>query len=197
MCRRLIVVGGLPCSGKSFLLTALQEGGASRVAEALELGADVSYLHARNTRMQDISELDQVVLHFDLFARRFDSDNGLAELLACARTVTGVTAVVPIAELRTRHRLRLRRFIRSLAFTATWKTGQVWSRIRRHAGLYLLYRNEMAVSRMQDDWIAFLSARAGRQLLVDCSDAQFRLLPAEPPLDQARELQAEAPKNNR
>jgi hypothetical protein len=180
-CGHLIVVAGLPCSGKSHLLSAIEAGSAAHVAAALgiDTSAPLHIAHARDSAADDLAGRSQVLLHFDLFAQRKGVDTLLQQLSRQAERVSFLTVVVPAADLRERHGIRLSAFMRSLALPATWKTGRVWFRLRRHRALRRLYGREAAVRTYYADWIAGCEAFSADHWVVDCTDEQFRCVRAD------------------
>jgi hypothetical protein len=179
-CAHLIIVAGLPCSGKSHLLTAIESGHADHVRSALDVDRSVPLhiVNAITTVADELSGRQQVLLHYDLFAREKDADQRLQQLAGNATRLSFLTVVVPAVELRKRHRVRLVAFLRSLGSLATWRRGRVWFRMRRHRALHRLYREDEQVLQRYAAWMKGSERFSAEHWVVDCSDEAFRCVRA-------------------
>ena len=173
--KRLIVVAGPCCAGKSTLIAALQRGELPMLRKTLEMDdpLDWAYVHAYELPGLSGMYAEHLVLHYDFQAQR--SLNGyrfLAGLLRNADHAAFLTLQVQPEMLVRRNRSRLAG-VAGAFFRRPKNFSRFVRRLRDIANRHFLYRDPHAVSGLYDNWFRFCTACGGyAHWVVDASGEQ-------------------------
>jgi hypothetical protein len=190
----VVVVGGVPCVGKSHLV--------ERHLEVLRaLLRDDGPLHGQDPIIITMKEFESgtrpanhpMVLHYDLVRNHEGLDNRrLALLIPSAERTTFLTLVASSSTLARRHNVRLRSLVRAAIRPGFYSGSQASYRLRRHLRLAILYRRPSALRRLHAEWFRF-GAGISRHHFVALGEpsATPRLCPIDP-LRAAESLEAGA-----
>ncbi|MCC5858707.1 MAG: hypothetical protein JJT90_11165 [Ectothiorhodospiraceae bacterium] len=170
--KAIILVGGVPCVGKSYFLRRLM------AREMPALNNIIQHYTARNIKTFNLNKIadfdlerqDVAAVHIDLGGwlspqRR----KSLKELIRYDADYYSVTLVASMGLLRERHRSRLKLFARSLFGSDIWFSGTLIERLVRHGKLVRIYRNEARVVSIYEEWIRFVNELNSKgNMVVDC-----------------------------
>jgi hypothetical protein len=174
-CKSLIVIAGFPCVGKSRLQERLFTGGVPEVERAFDVQPTALRCNAAELLRSPTIQAEQLIVHFDLSEHQWRPEHLLGELKIEAERTAVVTVVARTSELRRRHNRRLARFIASLRYRRTWKTGRVWHRCLRHSKLWYLYRCPGALQDLHRRWEETVACHTDTHWMVDCSERNIRV----------------------
>ena len=122
---QLIVIGGPSCSGKSFLIEKIQQGGCTCLCEQLDLSisSEWSYVSASELRKMCLEDIERLVVHYDLYDQYKKNKNfeSLQELIDNSKRVTILTLWVPDKILIQRNNLRLSKYIKSFCYIGEYR----------------------------------------------------------------------------
>jgi hypothetical protein len=158
--KRLIVVAGLSCSGKSTLIAALQRGELPALQRTLEIGDPLDWAYVQACDLPTLQGMyaRQMVLHYDIQAQR--SINGyryIAGLLRNANQAVFVTLYAQPEVLVVRNWSRLKEVVLACVRQPQYRR-QFLRRLRNILNRYLVYRNRQAVSNLYSSWFDFCLA---------------------------------------
>jgi len=158
--KRLIVVAGPCCAGKSSLIAALQRGELPMLREAMAMDdpLDWAYVHAFELPQLSGMYAEHLVLHYDFQAQR--SHNGyrfLAGLLRNADHAVFLTLQVRPEILARRNWSRLTK-VAGAFFRRPKKFAGFARRLRAITSRHFLYRDPREVSGLYDHWFRFCTA---------------------------------------
>jgi len=154
---RLIVIAGLPCSGKSTLIAALQRGELPTLQQKLAIDDPLDWAYIQACDLPTLKGLyaRKLVLHYDILAQR--SPTGYRFIAGLLRNTDQAVFLTLRAEskiLIARNRLRLREIVQVCIRHAAYRR-QVIRRLRNILNRYLIYRNRRAVFDLYFHWFSF------------------------------------------
>jgi len=161
--KRLILLAGVPCVGKSFLIKRIREGSAPLLSEQLEMSHPSSWMYVSASELPagGASFIEQMVLHYDLLGpwedgrRDYEACGVLGAILDGSDEATVVTLWATPEDLLRRLRQRQARLLWSFR---NWRDHQQrlyrWRRFRR---IERLYADPPRLFAQYDQWFAFCS----------------------------------------
>lgn len=173
--KRLIVVAGPSCSGKSSLIAALQRGELPILQKTIGMDdpLDWSYVHAYELPQLSGMYAEQLVVHYGFQAQR--SLNGYRFLAGLLRNTDHAIFLT----LQVRTGTLVKRNWSSLAgdVSAFFRTPKNFSkfaqRLRNTMNRYFIYRNPHTVSGLYEHWFKFCAACGGHMhWVIDASGEQ-------------------------
>jgi hypothetical protein len=154
--KNLIIVAGVPTSGKSTLISRLLAGNAPEVARRLQMKTTEQWVSVGYGDVPHITEpiVGNMILHFNITTPVLDSDylgydGGLLDLIRAAERFSAITLWCPPLQLSQRYRayrVKAARFHRKRV-----------RQNRKHAKLLSLYDQPDALMHLFAQWFAFLS----------------------------------------
>lgn len=194
-CKHLVVVAGLPCSGKSYLLANWRKRGVSggplhEICATPLATTTLAVLKSRDVSSHELGEHDLVLLHYDLFSRHVHGRNRkLPALLDASESHSFITVFSPSALLRQRHDRRIRSLLRSLVAPKNWMARRLPYQLQKDLRLWALYRRPRSVARIHADWLDFIADCPAPHYLSPGYPAQVDF-EAIPPTSAAAHLKA-------
>lgn len=158
--KRLVVIAGPSCSGKSTLIARIQSGESVRLQQILGITdpLDWVYCHAIGLRRLSGMYAENLIVHYDSLARQ--SANGypyLAGLLRNSEQVIFLTLHAPSDVLLHRNWLRLIE-VGAEFFRRPKGFRRFLIRSRAVLNRYFLYRKPQVVATHYDRWFKFCEA---------------------------------------
>jgi hypothetical protein len=155
--KRLIVIAGPPCAGKTTLVSRVREGEYPSLCQQLRVDDPLLWTHVNAVQLPEISQstIEQMVLHWDICTQR--SPKGydcLSELMSKSDDIVLLTLWTSPEILRRRNRSRLIRAFGSLVFRPKEYRSDP-CRLRGHWQLQLVYRDSLRVCRLYHEWFEF------------------------------------------
>lgn len=182
---RLVIVAGLPASGKSTFIDYLS--GPSGADLSRQIGADPDLVWAQwlfgKLLRSEHQDLGNVILHYNISKHLIDGDlyhhsRALSDLINVSREVAVVTVNCPRTELLERFRAnRMNNTRKSLTS-------------RRHRKkidqLKAVYERPESLKALYDDWFGFLDKRNIRHVTVAAQGSGYAIQEAEMVEDSAQ-----------
>ena len=147
---RLLVVAGVPASGKSTFIDHLQSESGHEIARQLGFAEkpEWSVLHFRKWRENEETTIGDLIIHYNISEHLIDGDlfrhsNALSDLISIAGQTTVVTLACPLERL-------LRQFTENRI-----RSGGKLFRRRKNRRLLRLYQNRVSFNELYADWFAF------------------------------------------
>jgi len=155
--KRLIVIAGLPCAGKTTLLSRMREGEYPSLCQQLRLDDPLLWTYVNAVQLPEISHstVEQMVLHYDIYTQRSPKGyDSLSELMSKSDNIVLLTLWTSPEILLRRSRSRLiRTFIALVLRPKEYRS--VRSHLRGHWQLQLVYRDSLRVLRLYHKWFEF------------------------------------------
>lgn len=171
---RLVVVAGLPASGKSTFMDYLSGPHGANLCREIGIDRDLtwsSWLFGKLLRSEH-QDLGNVILHYNISKHLIDGDlyhhsRALSDLTKVAREVTVVTVDCPRTELLERFKAsRMNNTRKSLTSSRHRK------KIDR---LKAVYERAEGLKALHDDWFGFLDLRGIRHVTVAAEGGGYRI----------------------
>ena len=174
--KKLILLGGPPAVGKSYLMDKIHMGDLPGIVDALDLGDPEQLVYARAATLKDIKApvVDRLILHYDFLGpfvngkQDYFAQDALG-LISDADDVVFVTLWVPQPVLSKRiHDRRVRETIAFMPKLALGKEGfsQQIHKLKRFKMIQDLYDNPERLGQQYAKWLAFCAQYPGRPHLV-------------------------------
>jgi SAM-dependent methyltransferase len=167
----LVIVAGVPTSGKSTLITKLLAGKAALLAKKLKIDLTQNCITAGYGDFPRIFEpaAQTMILHYNITTPGVDEDyygyeGGLLDIIKTAQRLSVVTLWCSADELIARyekHRMNAKVFGRA---------RQV-RRARKHAKLLLLFQEPLRLSELFAGWFTFVRRHCKDPIVYDSRDA--------------------------
>ena len=159
----LIIVAGMSCSGKSFLMNKIQEGHFPQLSKQLGINDPSSWLYiAANKRFPKFSKSinERVVVHYDMY-NNYSTSIGfkhLNELIASSDNVIILTLYVS-CKMLLRHNLQrvIQQFLPNSHKESHKRTLQYrWRKIRLLLMTRNVYKDNSVVLNLYEKWFNYI-----------------------------------------
>jgi hypothetical protein len=162
----LIIVAGVPTSGKSTLIANLLDGKAPALAKRLNIDLTQHFVSTGYGDLPRITEpaVANMILHYNITMPFIDEDyygyeGGLLDIIKTAQRLSVVTLWCPAEELVARYQKH--------RMTVKSPGAKGARRAKKHATLLTLYREPARLGELFADWFNFVRRHCAEPLVYD------------------------------
>lgn len=171
--KKLVILGGPSCIGKSYLIKKIRRGELPFVCEQLGISSDTPSVEA-GALSQGEGYYPRMILHYD-FVRQMRGGRirMLPEAVDVSERVTYVTLVATRRALRHRVRKRLKRHLYGILH-GSWPEVRYGARFLPSLPIYF---NPRGLDALYQRWYDFIAAHPGERWTLDTSTDQVVISP--------------------